>query len=382
MSRIAFNALGLKSKTGGVESHIYNVIKNILLLDAVNDYFLYIGKNTKKVFEDLKVFKNLKIIVFPIDTNNSTVRVIAEHTLLALSLLKHRIDLVHHFCNYMPRISPVKSITTLHDLSGFYYHYNFEPTKQMERFYRYLKSEMGYTFLHAQKVIVISEFTRQEVHKYYSNVDDKKLVTIGMSLDERKEKFEPNAQYLIDLGVKKPYLLSVSVVRPHKNYAFLVRTFNKLKEFYNIPHQLVIAGGIQVSDSPFFSEIEKSSYKSEIKYLGYVDNEKLATLYANANIYVTSTLYEGFGMPLMEAMTYNLPIACSNLASLPEVGGNGCVYFNPYDEDEAAEKIYKLISDEDYKSYIKSYQKERLEYYSWDNIAKKIIQLYKVTIDE
>ena len=132
MTRIAFNALGLKSKTGGVESHIYNVIKYILAKDTETKYYLYIGENTKNVFKDLKSYKNLKIIVFPINTNNSTIRVITEHTLLAISLLLNRIDLVHHFCNYMPRICPTKSITTLHDLSGFFYNENFEIIGQFD----------------------------------------------------------------------------------------------------------------------------------------------------------------------------------------------------------------------------------------------------------
>lgn len=376
MKRIAFNALGLKSKTGGVESHIYNVIKFILAQDTQTKYYLYIGENTKNVFKDLKSYKNLKIIVFPINTNNSTIRVITEHTLLAISLLLNRIDLVHHFCNYMPRICPTKSITTLHDLSGFFYNENFEPTKQMQRFYKHLKSEMGYTFKHAKKVIVISEFTRSEVHKYYKDVDDNKLITIGMSLDTRKEKFEPNATDLLELKIHKPYLLSVSVVRPHKNYAFLVRVFNLLKEKYNIPHQLVIAGGIQVNTDDFFEEIEKSPYKADIKYLGYVHNEKLASLYTYANIYVTTTLYEGFGMPLMEAMTYKLPIASSNVASLPEVAKDGAVYFDPKNVENACDVIYNLLIDNKLQETIKSKQKTRLECYNWENIAKNIINLY------
>lgn len=382
MNKIAFNALGLKSNTGGVESHIYNVIKHILKQDSITEYFLYIGKNTENVFQDLKRFKNLKVIVFPIDTNNSTVRVITEHTLLALSLLKNKINLVHHLCNYMPRFCPVKSITTLHDLSGFFYHENYAPTKQMDRFYRHLKSEMGYTFKQAKKIIVISDFTRSEVHKYYNNVDDNKLVTIGMSLDTRKEKYDINSNVLNKYNIKQPYLLSVSVVRPHKNYGFLVKVFNNLKEKYNIPHQLVIAGGIQVNDENFFKEMEQSHFKEDIKYLGYVPNEDLTTLYSFADLYTTSTVYEGFGMPLMEAMTYNLPIACSNTASLPEVGGEGCVYFNPYDVNEATEVINKLINDKQLQEELKSKQKERLNYYSWENVSKMIIQQYEDCISD
>lgn len=373
--RIAFNALGLKNNTGGVEAHIYNLIENILIQDDRNKYFLFIGKNTQKVFENLKLFKNLKIIVFPINTNNSTIRVLAEHSILALSLIFYRINLIHHLCNYMPRICPAKSITTIHDLLGFFNHEHFEHTSQMERYYKYAKKAIKYTLKKSSKIIVISEFTRSEVHKYY-DVDDSKMVTIGMSLDSRKQKFEPNGQRLAELGISSPYLLSVSVVRPHKNYAFLVKVFNYLKEKYKIPHQLVIVGGIQVNAQNFIDEIKDSSYKNDIKYLGYVTNEDLASLYKYAGIYVTTSLYEGFGMPLMEAMIYNLPIASSNTASLPEVGGEGAIYFNPYDVKNAGEIIYKLISNDELQKKIKSKQQERLDFYSWDKVAKKMISEY------
>lgn len=382
MCRIGFNALGLKNKTGGVESHIYNVIKHILEQNNKDEFFLFIGKNTEYIFEDLKKYKNLKIKVYPVDTNNSTLRVITEHTLLALGLIKNKINLVHHFCNYMPRLSPVKSITTLHDLSGFFYHDNYSKTPIMSRYYKHLKSEVGFTLKHSDKIIVISEFTRSEVHKYYKNVDNDKMITIGMSPDTRKQVYPVDEEILNKFQIKEPYLLSVSVVRPHKNYEFLIKVFNGLKEKYNIPHQLVICGGMgneikEFEENAFLKETENSKYKNDIKYLGYTDNKYMSTLYNKAEIYVTSTVYEGFGMPILEAMYYNLPIACSDAASLPEVGGNGCVYFNPYDVDDAVDNIYKLISDKELQNSVKASQHERLDYYSWDKVAQKILELYE-----
>lgn len=387
MYRIGINALGFKNESGGPQSSIYNTVKYLLKNDNENKYFLFVAKNNEYVFEDLKHFPNLKVIVYPIDSNNSTIRVITEHTFLVLGILKHRIQLMHHNFNYMPRFCPTKSITTLHDLSGFFFYENLPHTKVMTRYYNYLKNNMAYTFKHAKKVIVISEFTRSEVHKYYDGISDDLMITIPQSLDSRKNTAAIREQIFEDFNINKPYILSVSVVRPHKNFPFLIKIFNKIKERYKIPHQLVISGkmgvemqGLEKND--FLEEIESSPYKKDIKYVGFTSSEDLASLYTNADLYVTTTLYEGFGSPLIEAMRYKLPIACSNAASLPEVGGNGCIYFDPYNEDDACEKVYKLISDKNLRKNILIKQKERLEYYSWDRIAKQIIKLYSEVINE
>ncbi len=380
--RIAFNALGMKKNSGGIEAYIYGVIKSILDIDTENQYYIFAGKSTADVFDSLKKYKNLKIIVYPINTNNSTIRVITEHTLMALGIICQRINLVHHMIQYMPRFCPTKSVTTLHDLSGFYFYENLPHTKVMTKYYNYLKRNVKYTLSHTKKIILVSDFTRSEIHKYYRNIDDSLLVTTGMAPDPRKDRTTSNEHVLEGKQIIRPYILSVSIIRPHKNYPFLIRTFNLLKRKFKIPHQLVICGGMGLEmhgleKNDFLEEINNSPYKKDIKYLGYTSNEDLAALFKNADIYATATKYEGFGTPIIEAMMYNIPIACSQAASLPEVGGEGCAYFNPDDENNAAEVIYKVLSDNTQKEYMLSKQKERLAHYSWNNIANDIVAIYK-----
>ena len=383
---IALNGLALKTNLGGIESSYFNTVKFLTLGNPNNNYYLYIGKNSTKIFESLKKLQNLKIIVYPIDSNNSPLRVFTEHTLLFLGLIKNRIDIVHHLCNYMPRFNPCKTITTVHDLAGFFYHENFPPTKMMERFYKHMKSETGFTIKYCNRIIAISEFTKSKILKYYPYADLKKITIIGQSLDSRKEFGRIKKEYLLDLNIKKPYLFSSSIVRPHKNYEFLIKTFNNLKEKYDIPHQLVIAGGMgnemkQRRENLFLSEIERSPYNNDIKYLGYTDNKYMSTLYNYADLYITPSIYEGFGMTVLEAMKYGVPIACSNAASLPEVGGDGCIYFDPFDIEDASEKIYSLLNNKELQNKIKSHQKERLELFSWENIAKQINTLYQEVLE-
>ena len=386
--KIALNALALKKHSGGIESSYYNTVKYLLKNDTKNLYFLFIGKNAVNIFSDFKDCHNLKTVVLPIDTNNSKLRVIAEYTLLNLYILLYGINLVHHLCDYMPRINFCKTVTTIHDLSGFFYHNNFPPTKIMERYYRYTKSETASTLKLCDRIIAISNFTKSELNKYYPDISfDNKVVVIGQSLDSRKTDCAINETYLKELSIQKPYIFSASIVKPHKNYDFLIRAFNMLKEKYNIPHYLIIAGGMgnemkQRESNSFLEEIEKSPYKEFIKYLGYVDNKYMATLYNFTDIYVTTTIYEGFGLPILEAMKYKRPIACSNIASLPEVGGEGCIYFDPYNVANASDVIYKLLNDKTLQQMLVSKQQAQLNLFSWDKLTPKILNVYNDVLME
>lgn len=372
---IGFNALGLKSKTGGVETYIYNMVKTILLNDSNNNYFLFVGKNTELIFKDLK-FKNLKIITLPINTNNSILRILAENTLLNLFCIIHHLKLVHHFCNYIPRIFFTKSVVTIHDLGGFFYHEKYPEYNDMHNYYKYMKRELAYTLKKANQIIAISNFTKSEIMKYYPNTSENKIKVIGQSLDTRKTKNTNTTKTIQDLDINKPYLLSISVIRPHKNMEFLIKVFNILKQKYNIPHQLVIAGGIQLKTNSFIDAIKLSPFKDDIKYLGYIENDIMPILYKNADCFIFPSLYEGFGIPLLEAMEYEIPIASSNAASLPEVGGDSCIYFNPYDSNETSEMIYKLLSDSFLKTVLLKKQQEQLNVFCWKNIAKYILNIY------
>ena len=158
---------------------------------------------------------------------------------------------------------------------------------------------------------------------------------------------------------------------------FLISVFNKLKSSYNIPHQLVITGSIQLQSDTFTEAINNSPFKNDIKYLGFVSNELLHTLYKNAACYIFPSLYEGFGVPLIEAMLYSIPVASSNQASLPEVGGEGCVYFNPLNVDDAANKIKELITNKNIMETIIKKQPEVLKKFDRECSIGKFIDVYQ-----
>jgi len=373
MPVIALNAIG--RYTGGVESYIYNLVKALLDQDQSNNYYLFMSKTQELVYKDLLAYKNLKLISYNINCSNPFARILCENTLLPLDVIKHKINIVHHLCNYIPHISPYKSIVTVHDLCVFYYHNNFPEYNETKAGYNYFKKIGNFVASKAQKIITVSEFTkRQFLDKF--RVDPRKLEVVGESYDTRKDKNIINPDILEKYNITKPYILTVSVIRPHKNFDFLVRVFNRLKAQYNLPHQLVIVGDVHFGPEKFFNELEKSKFKDEILYMGRVNDEDLSSIYNFADIFVYPSLYEGFGIPLIEAMYFGVPVVSSNAASLPEVGGNACLYFNPCDENDACNKIYTVLNNEVLKNNLVFNRKERLDHYSWNNIATRVLDIY------
>ena len=247
----------------------------------------------------------------------------------------------------------------------------------MHKYYDYMKKELAYTLKKAYRVIAISNFTKSEILKYYPQINAEKIDVIGQSLDTRKNKEIVSNIDLKQLEIDKPYILSVSVIRPHKNMTILIEMFNKIKEKYGIPHLLVIAGGIQLKTNDFIEAINTSPYKKDIKYLGYVNNDVLPVLYKNTSCFVFPSLYEGFGIPLLEAMEYHIPILSSNCASLPEVGGDGCLYFKPEEILHTVEQLYQILIDKNIGLKFFGKQKKQLEIFNWNNIAEEILKTYK-----
>jgi len=366
---------------GGVESYIYNLIKALLTKDNMNSFYLFITDNQKAVYEDLLVYKNFKIISYPVNCANSAVRVLCENTLLAIDVLKNKIDIVHHLCNYIPVFSPYKSVVTIHDLSVFYYHDKYPEYKETRPGYNYFKKVAGFITSKAARIITVSEYTKQHLLGNFK-VNQDKISVIGQSYDTRKNKTLINSRLLEKFNILKPYILTVSVIRPHKNFDFLVRVFNILKSKYQLPHQLVIVGDVHFGAEKFFAEVENSKFKDEILYLNHVGAEELSSIYSFADVFVYPSLYEGFGIPLLEAMSFGVTVLSSNAASLPEVGGDACLYFDPCDENDACDKILTILDNETERNELISKQKAQLDYFSWNNTAEQIMEVYSKVLGD
>lgn len=284
-------------------------------------------------------------------------------------------DLLHvpHF-NIPVRKLPFPLLVTINDVAhladvlpiGWGY-------KQAARLY------YSHAVTRADHIITLSEFSKNEIMSRL-RVLPEKITVIPCAVDHKL--FHPADRQRIQqvasrLQITMPYLMISGSVRPHKNIGRALKAFAELKRRYQIPHQLLIVGereGFRInSELPDVADEVKAS----IMFTGYINDDNLVALYSGADVFVFPSLYEGFGLPPLEAMACGAPVAVSNAASIPEVVGDAGVYFDPYSVDEIVEAVTSLVNDPVKRKHAVSNSLRRAEMFQWSASAQQYLQVYK-----
>ncbi len=232
-------------------------------------------------------------------------------------------------------------------------------------------------------VLTISESSKKDIIEYLK-VDPEKVYVTPLAShyypnylsEEITESLEKQANY----DFSKPYLLFVSTIEPRKNINAIITAFNFLKGKYKIEHQLILIGKKGWNYEPIFAAIENSPWKNQIHHLDYLSNELVALFYSKADIFVYPSYYEGFGLPVLEAMTLGAPVITSNTSSIPEVTGDAAILIDPKDSIQLAEAILKVISDSHLRQTLVNKGKERSQLFSWKKTAKETLKAYRTLI--
>jgi glycosyltransferase involved in cell wall biosynthesis len=175
----------------------------------------------------------------------------------------------------------------------------------------------------------------------------------------------------------RPYLFALGADDPRKNTQRLVRAYLSLLEEYDIEEDLVISGYTNWKSSEAYRLVVKADATQRVRFLSYVSLDELVMLYRNARLFVYPSLYEGFGIPLLEAFSSGCPVVASNVTSIPEVAGNAAFYVDPNSQDEIAEAIFRLIKDDELRISLSESGHQRAEQFSWRETAKKTLAVYK-----
>ena len=271
--------------------------------------------------------------------------------------------------HYAPRFSPMPTAISIMDLS--YIHFPELFTKH--DLYQ-LVNWTKYSAKNAREIFTISNFSRDDIIKTYKKKpEDVETTYLGikpalsgndkvLSMEEMHKKF----------GITKPYLLFVGTLQPRKNVAKLIEAFSQLK---NKEIELVIVGKKGWLWEEIFAAPEKFGVMERVKFLDFVENEDLPSLYKNALCFVLPSLYEGFGLPVLEAMKFGCPTVISDTSSLPEVGGDAALYFDPQSVDDIAQKIEKVISDEKLREEMVKKGYNQIKKFSWEKTAKETLKV-------
>ena len=288
-----------------------------------------------------------------------------------LSAYKNKIDVFFSPTHYLPLGISVPSVISILDVSYLYFPNLFKKKDLYQ-----LKIWGRYSIKKAKKIITISESSKNDIIKAYGVSEARvEVVYPGikqvLSMTDLKEKF----------GISSSYILFVGTLQPRKNIARLIEAFStlvlssKYKEESIKDLKLVIVGKKGWKYEEILKAPEKFGVKERVKFLDFVENEDLPGLYKNALCFCLPSLYEGFGLPILEAMQYGCPVITSNVSSLPEAGGDAALYCNPEDVDDITKNL-KLIT-ENLKLREEMIKKgyEQVKKFSWEKTARKTLDV-------
>ena len=280
------------------------------------------------------------------------------------------------FFNYIiPRGVAGKAVTTVYDMT-----YMRFPETMMRRNFLRLKTGMEQAVKRADHIITISEFSKNEICNLLDVIPER-IDVIYCSAPEKGESAE-----FVDVSEKysihNQFILFVGSIEPRKNLVRLIQAFDKLKSKYQIPHQLVLAGGKGWQNEAIFEAASSSAYSSDIIFTGFVSSREKSTLYENASLFVFPSVYEGFGIPPLEAMQWGCPVVCSNAASLPEAVGDAAEFVDPESVDSIANGIWRVLSEKAYANILIERGYKQIEKFSWNTSATKLMELCKKVLCE
>jgi len=278
---------------------------------------------------------------------------------------KEKIDVFFSPTHYLPFFTPLPSVVSILDVSYLEY-----PKLFKRRDLYQLKLWGGYSLRKSKKVITISHSSKDGIIKAYGIFSDKVIVAYP-GLAEKK-----NIKSMEDIerkyGVKGKYILFVGTLQPRKNISRLIEAFSKLSDK---DLTLVVVGKKGWMYEEILSSPKEFGVSNRVLFLDTVGDEDLPTFYKNAQFFILPSLYEGFGLPVLEAMQYGCPVIISNVSSLPEAGGDAAMYVDPEDASDITEKMEKLLKDSSLKEDLIKKGYDQVKKFSWEKTAAQTIRV-------
>jgi glycosyltransferase involved in cell wall biosynthesis len=366
---IGIDAHAIGAQQGGNETYIRNLIAALAALDQENRYTLFFAR-AEAAREWRGRYPNFAVRLLPPPT--PLVRVPVA---LAFELRRRPVDLLH--VQYTaPPFCPAPIIATIHDLA-----FEHLPETFTRRGHVQLRLTVRRTARRAARITTVSEFSRQDLIATYRLAPEKIVVTYnGIEPHFRPEPATADEPMRIrrQFGIRGDYLLAVGSLQPRKNLVRLLRAYARVRdEQRDFHHQLVIVGRRLWRFREIINEAAREPCARDVILTGYVGDADLAALYRGAAGFVYPSLFEGFGLPPLEAMSCGTPVVTSNTSSLPEVVGNAALLVNPYDEEALAASLSRVAGDEALRAELRRAGFERASRFSWRATAERTLALYR-----
>ena len=377
--RIAFNATPLLSPLTGIGNYIVELGRALAATGEVDTYAFYGGRwgrggpaPSPSSTQDAAV-RRLRNLVKPLVPFGRELRHFQQQHTFGHGLRRHAIELYHE-PNYVPLCYDVPVVTTVHDLSWLHY-----PEAHPVDRVRWLEKGLPIALERSAAILVDSEFVRQEVLSTFG-VAPERVTVAHLGVDERfhPRSADETASVLVPAGlVHGSYLLTVGTIEPRKNLGVALDAYASLPTRLRERYPLVVAGGKGWRSSTIESRLRDLEARGQARFLGFVQAADLPVLYAGARAFVFPSLYEGFGLPPLEAMASGVPVLVSNRSAIPEVVGDCGVMFDPERVGSLAETLEAALDDSDSLSRRVADGLARAQTFTWARCAQTTLEVYR-----
>lgn len=376
MQNVLVDYTQIPLKRMGVGIYAYNLLGQISAIDKHNTYYI-LTQNDDPALEQF-VSGNFHILyVNHKFFRNFVLRYLLEQIYIPYLIIKKKINLVHSLHYSFPLIRfKAKRVVTIHDMTFF-----LIPVVHV-RFKRfYFRTFIRLAALMKNRIICVSESTRNDLISI-TKIDKEKCSVIPLG---KSGFFNPNYS-LSEINVvkekyniKNDYFLFIGTIEPRKNIATLIKVFNEFLKL-NCEYSLVIAGKKGWYFDEIFRLIDRYNISDKIIFTGYVSEEETPILLNGCKIFIYPSLYEGFGIPVLEALSCGIPTITGNISSMPEVAGDAAILVDPENENEILNAINSLLTDTNLYNSLKQKSILQSERFSWEKTALETLKLYKSVV--
>ena len=365
--RIGIDARKLRDY--GIGTYVRNLLRQLTRLDGADDYVVFcrdgdfetvsaLGPHIKPVREEAGSYSLREQFAIPIDVR------------------REGIELFHAPHYVLPPLTLCRSVVTIHDCIHL-------------RFPQYLPNRLGYAYARAQmwsathraaRVMTVSEASKRDILRYF-RVAESRIDVIYNAIDDRfwqapdpEEIDRVRQRYQLDA----PFVLYAGNIKPHKNLERLIEAFHLLRQDATFKDVRLLIIGDEISKyASLRRAVHRHKLHKHVRFFGFVPDRTLAALYRLADVFVFPSLYEGFGLPPLEAMASGTPVITSNVSSLPEVVGDAAVMIDPYEPAAIADAMQRVLSDEALRADLRRRGLARAREFSWERSIGRVREIYR-----
>jgi len=366
MARVAIDAR--KWRDYGIGTYVRNLVRHLARLDHETTYFVFCDRTDAGTLRDLAA--NFVPVI-----DESPGYGFMEHISIPLKLKRLGAALLHSPHYVVPLLCPTRTVVTIHDCIHLLFP-QYLPNRGALHYARFM---MGYAIRHSSVVLTVSEASRADILRFYPEADAERVQVVPNAIDPLllEEPSEEEIERVRErYQIRGRFVLYAGNIKPHKNLDRLIAAYSLLKRRGHDDVKLLIIGDEVNRYGSFRRAVENAGIRQDVRFFGFVPDRTLAALYRLASVFAFPSLYEGFGLPPLEAMACGAPVVTSRLSALPEVVGDAAVLVDPYSVEDIALGMAKVLEDEALRTELVTRGRARARSFSWERSVKAIHEAY------